>query len=333
VPEPIGLDEASGLMAPLARAGHLVLAVSGGPDSVALMVLAAAALLPKVRLSVATVDHGLRSESADEAEQVARWAGNLGLPHETLPWTGPKPRSRLQERAREARYALIADHAVRIGASHVVTAHHADDQAETVLFRLIRGSGPAGLAAMRPESPLGSLVLARPLLGVPKARLVATLQASGHPFVTDPSNADPAFSRARLRRMERALAREGLTRERLTGLARRAARAEDALESVTMAVSARLARPGADGTVEIGPALWREPAEIRLRVLRDAVLSFGRAPLRLERLETASARLDDAAAASQRLVLTLGGAVLDLDRLGKVTIAREKGRRGRPAPD
>ena len=121
----------------------LVLAVSGGPDSLALMMLAA-----KWRenggadsLSVATVDHGLREGSKAEAEQVGEWAAALGLPHAILPWRGEKPARAIQEKAREARYALLFAHAKALGAEAVATAHHADDQWETLLFRLARGSG------------------------------------------------------------------------------------------------------------------------------------------------------------------------------------------------
>ncbi|MGH6852947.1 MAG: tRNA lysidine(34) synthetase TilS, partial [Methylocella sp.] len=210
----------------------IVLGVSGGPDSVALMLLAAewargGAARPL--LHVATVDHGLRKDSRGEAETVARWAAGLALPHAVLVWNGAKPKSRIQERAREARYELLFEYAARIGADHVMTAHHADDQAETILFRLLRGSGVSGLAGMASSSDRNGLILARPLLAHAKADLAALCESRAHPFIDDPSNNDPAYARTRIRRLGRLLAGEGLGRAALLQLGRRAARAEAAL--------------------------------------------------------------------------------------------------------
>ena len=138
------------LFAPLGRARTLLIAVSGGPDSTALLLMAAewARRRGRTRIEAATVDHGLRPESAEEAKAVAALCARLGVAHRILQWKGAKPASRLQERAREARYRLLVDHAKAIGADALLTAHHADDQAETVLFRLLRGSGVAGLRGM-----------------------------------------------------------------------------------------------------------------------------------------------------------------------------------------
>jgi tRNA(Ile)-lysidine synthase len=188
---PIGAAEAEGLLASLARHRHVLLAVSGGPDSTALMLLAARHAAASLTIGVATVDHGLRPGSALDAEAVVKVGRSLGLDPVVLRWEGPKPTGAIQEKAREARYALLAAHATAIGATAVVTAHHADDQAETVLMRLVRGSGPAGLAAMRPDASLGAVRLLRPLLPVDKARLVATVRAAGLPVLNDPMNSDP----------------------------------------------------------------------------------------------------------------------------------------------
>ena len=169
-------------------------------------------------------------------------------------WTGEKPVTGLQEKARAARYRLLAAAARRAGARCVVTAHTLDDQAETVLFRLARGSGLSGLAAMAKVSPLGlpamrdagdSPALVRPLLDIPKARLIATLEAAGLGHAEDPSNADPRFARVRWRTLAPALAAEGLTAERLVQLARRVRRSEAALEAAVGAAfggSARVLR-------------------------------------------------------------------------------------------
>ena len=145
---PISASEAKRLFAEWKSAPAIVLAVSGGPDSIALMWLAArwrSALKRGPRLIAVTVDHGLRAEAAAEARDVKRLARTLDLPHRTLRWSGAKPKTGLPAAAREARYRLLAQAARRNGATHILTAHTRDDQAETLLMRLLRGSGIAGL--------------------------------------------------------------------------------------------------------------------------------------------------------------------------------------------
>ena len=157
------------------------------------------------KLLAITIDHRLRPESAAEARAVSALARRLGVPHRTVRWEGRKPKTGLQEAARQARYRLLAESAVRMKAQHILTAHTLDDQAETMLMRLTRGSGVSGLCGMTPLAPVpagqhAGIVLVRPLLDIPKARLVATLQRAGIAFADDPSNRDPRFTRARLRR-------------------------------------------------------------------------------------------------------------------------------------
>ncbi len=152
---PVSPNEAAALFADLSEASALVLAVSGGPDSTALMWLAArwrAGAKHGPKLIAVTVDHGLRPESAREALAVKRLAKTLKVEHRTLRWTGEKPKTGIQEAARTTRYRLLANAARKAGASHVLTAHTLDDQAETVLFRLARGSGVTGLRGMRARS-------------------------------------------------------------------------------------------------------------------------------------------------------------------------------------
>lgn len=154
---PVTDAEASGWFADLSACNALVLAVSGGPDSTALCLLAArwrASLRDGPTLIAVTVDHGLRPEARREATAVKRFVASLGIAHRTMRWTGPKPATGLQEAARAARYRLLAAAARRVGARHILTAHTLDDQAETVLFRLARGSGLSGIAAMARVSPL-----------------------------------------------------------------------------------------------------------------------------------------------------------------------------------
>lgn len=175
--------------------GRLGVAVSGGPDSLALLLLAAD-VFPG-RVSAATVDHRLRATSAAEAELVGRHCADLAVPHETL--VVEIGEGNVSDRAREARYAALADWAEREGISHVATAHHADDQAETLLMRLNRGSGVAGLAGIRAAARIGGVDVIRPLLDRRRSELAELIERRGWRAVDDPSNRDPRYDRARLR--------------------------------------------------------------------------------------------------------------------------------------
>jgi tRNA(Ile)-lysidine synthase len=179
------------------RGGALGLAVSGGPDSLALLLLAHAAL--PGRIAVASIDHGLRPEAAGEVALVERIAGERGIPF--TPITVSLAPGNTQAKAREARYAALADWAGQAKLGAVATAHHADDQAETLLMRLNRGSGLAGLAGVRARATIAGseVTLLRPLLGWRKAELIAVVTVAGITPALDPSNTNPAFDRARLR--------------------------------------------------------------------------------------------------------------------------------------
>jgi len=180
----------------------LAVAVSGGPDSLALLLLAHAALPGRVH--AATVDHGLRPDSSAEALEVARLCGELGVGHRILAVRVERAGEGVQAAAREARYAALAGWMEAQGLTLAATAHHADDQAETLLMRLNRGSGVAGLAGVRSAGPVpgtaGKLRLCRPLLGWRRTELEALVRAAGLEPARDPSNEDEAFDRVRLRR-------------------------------------------------------------------------------------------------------------------------------------
>jgi tRNA(Ile)-lysidine synthase len=318
------------LFAALTSARGAVLAVSGGPDSMALMRLAAQwATHHAIPLFVATVDHGLREEARDEAEQVAVWATNLGLPHAILTWEGEKPTTRIQELARAARYELLRQHALRLGADHILTAHHADDQAETVLFRLLRGSGLGGLAGMQPVSSLGDLTHLRPLLACSKAALIDYCVACGQPFLQDPSNENPLFARARLRKLAPLLAEEGLDTPGLLRFAQRAARADEALtrQAASLRASLQASRSENFFFCDIR-RLAEEPEELVLRILELEIRSLcPDKPLRLGRLETLTTELGSALRSGQNIRTTLGGTTIFLDHQGNLTIRREGLRR------
>ncbi|HEV7289037.1 tRNA lysidine(34) synthetase TilS [Sphingomonas sp.] len=182
----------------LATDTRIALAVSGGADSMAMLLLAATAC--PGRVVAATVDHGLRPEAADEAAMVAGVCARLGVPHVTLTPAEPITGSSLQGRARAARYAALFAWMRRANACALLTAHHADDQAETLLMRLNRASGVAGLSGIRPIRSDEFPVL-RPLLGWRRAALRDIVAAAGAPWVDDPSNADPHHDRTRIRDM------------------------------------------------------------------------------------------------------------------------------------
>jgi tRNA(Ile)-lysidine synthase len=270
---------------------RVALAVSGGSDSTALMVLMAEWIGQTGRspetCTVLTVDHRLRAESASEAAAVARQASALGLRHATLVWDGDKPRTGLQAAARAARYRLMADYARAHGIGTICTAHTQDDQAETLLMRLARGSGLDGLSAMVPIGALPNSVsfdgdrlrIARPLLEVSKARLQAILRQRGIAWIEDPSNASPAFERVRLRSARAALDSLGLTPAMLTLSARR-------LQQVRVALDRWLADvlDPAAGIVEVHPCgfisidrnrLGALPEEIVVRLLALAMAAAG----------------------------------------------------------
>jgi tRNA(Ile)-lysidine synthase len=317
---PVSAAEAQSLFAGLERAPALVLAVSGGPDSTALLALAVrwrGSLERGPGLVAVTIDHGLRRESAREAHAVKQLANRLGVRHRTLRWTGAKPETGLQEAARAARYRLFATAARGAGATHILTAHTQDDQAETVLIRMARGSGVAGLGAMARETPLNGLILVRPLLDIPKSRLIATVEADGLPFADDPSNRDPRYLRARLRHLMPQLAEEGLDARRLALFANRMRRAEAAIEgAVDAAVQAVSDSSWNDGgPIALDAQKFRNlPAEVGLRLLGRAIARCGdEAPAGLAKLEALYAALASAMMAkAPRLRRTLAGALVTL---------------------
>jgi tRNA(Ile)-lysidine synthase len=333
--EIVGDDEAGALFRGLEGSDGLILAVSGGPDSTALLVLAsrwAKRLKRAPKLLAVTIDHGLRAQAAREATAVKRLAARLGVPHRTLRWHGKKPKTGLQEAARLARYRLLAQAATRAGYAHILTAHTLDDQAETVLFRLARGSGVVGLAGMAyasalPASGDGMIFLVRPFLHLPKARLVATLGAARIAYSEDPTNRDPRFARPRLRLLMPALAREGLDAHGLARLAVRMRRAEATIAFAVAAARSALA-PGPwpqRGPIDFETARFADlPAEVALRLLGQAIAHVGNeGPVELAKLETLCDVLRQARSALRR---TLAGALVTLgsDRL---TVERAPARR------
>jgi tRNA(Ile)-lysidine synthase len=221
---------------------------------------------------VLSVDHGLRPQSGRDAKAVARWAKVLGLNSEILTVKGKKPKADIEAWAREQRYRLMGERLKRHGLAALYVAHHQDDQAETFLLRLARGSGLDGLGAMRrlsafPLPGFEASILARPLLTEPRAGLRDFLSRRKQDWLEDPMNDEPRFARGRIRALLPALEAAGLTAERISDAALHLARAREALDMATAAVLARVCRRQ-DGMFLLDPeGLAAAPREIGLRAL------------------------------------------------------------------
>lgn len=328
-------SEVSALLAPVAGARSIALAVSGGGDSLALLLAVdrwrREADRPAVH--VVTVDHGLAAGSAEVAARVAGLAEARGLAVRTLHWEGPKPIAAIEAEARRARYRLLAEAARQAGASHLLTAHSLEDQAETFVMRLGRGSGVFGLAAMRAETDLDGLVLFRPFLAVPRARLVATVAAAGLAPHEDPMNADPRFERVRVRRLLPILARAGLTAPVLVAAAARCAGLASEVEDDVDRLVADAVTVDAFAVVTVRrDAFASVPAMVRDRLLVRLLQAIGGGdyPPRAEALGALCTVLSAAGQGASRR--TLAGVVIE--RGGKaLRLWREFGRSGLPMLD
>lgn len=318
----------------------LALGVSGGPDSVALMNLVAAWCddrsndgLPCPRVHILTVDHGLRPEAAKEAQAVAAWSAALGFQHHCLVWSGEKPSSNLQAQARQARYRLMAQKLKQLGGNTLFIAHTQDDQAETLLMRLARGSGVDGLCAMQTLSTYKDIEIARPLLAIQKADLVAYLQQRQQPFFEDPSNNDDRFDRVRMRRLMAEFAELGGTTTRLAQTASQMQRVALALASQTEALFAETTYvfEGLGFALIDLNAFISADEEIRLRLLRSLIewIRPRTYPPRLSALTGLDDYLGRAASTDQVLRRVLGGVVFDANQT-KCLVYAEAGRHGFP---
>jgi tRNA(Ile)-lysidine synthase len=326
-----GLSETDvdALFAPYGECARVGLAVSGGADSLALMLLAARWAGGRGRgptLLVYTVDHALRPEAAGEAAMVAREAQSLGLECRILRWEGDKPASGVPAAARAARYRLLGAAAAADGAELVLTAHHLADQAETVLMRLAHGSGVDGLAGMRELSVIEGCRIGRPLLGVHPDRLRAAVAAAGLAPAQDPGNDDPGYERVRWRQFQPRLDAMGLTIERLGVLARRMEAQAALLADAEAEAHARLVEPVSTTQCRILRAPFAAlnaavGAQVLGRVL-ERVSGDSRAPSlgALESLQARLARLEPMAAT------TLHGCTIAV-RKGAIVIRREGPRR------
>ena len=255
-------------------------ALSGGGDSLALMHLLtdwakARGLAPPVAL---VVDHGLRPGSAAEARRAAAFAKKAGLAAHILTRKGPPPKSGIEAQARDARYALMGDWLRKQGLSTLYVGHTLDDQAETFLLRLGRGSGLDGLSAMRalapfPHADFARLTLARPLLGISRTALRAHLKDLRQTWLEDPMNSEMRFARSRIRGLMPALEAAGLSPARIADAAAHLARARAALELATEAVLVRAARAEGGRALLDAEALTAAPREVGLRALAALLMA------------------------------------------------------------
>lgn len=319
--------DASRLLAPLSGVNHIGVAVSGGADSLALMLMVArwaVAQTPAVTVSVYSVDHGLRPEAAKEALAVTEIAQRLGLEAQVLTWMGTKPQTGIQAVARAARYRLMGTAMAEDGAEVLLTAHHARDQAETVLMRMAHGSGLGGLGGMKVFSEVEGVRVFRPLLAVMPEDLAAVVREAGLEPVVDPSNDDVTYERVRWRQLSPAIDALGLDAQRVALFAGRASRADDALGVLTTRALENMAAVDDFGVVTIDrAALAAQPLEIQIRSIQQTLREVGahQRPFALAPLEELAASLSGANFAKQ----TLLGCVVDRNAQ-KIVITREVAR-------
>lgn len=325
--------EIANIFSLFAGSGNVALAVSGGADSMALMALAShapAILRDCPDFLVLTVDHGLRAAAKQETILVAETARRLGFDCQILAGTGKLARGNLQAAARDLRYRLMTDACHASGVGTLLTAHHLDDQAETVLLRLARGSGVDGLGAMAPQSRCRGIQLVRPLLDTSRAKLRDFL-VSAHPNIgwfEDPSNDDSSFDRIKFRKLTPRLEDAGLTPKRLAATALRMRHAEQVLEHAADDLAARTVRVDPAGHCTINRSQFADAlADTRLRLLSRCLMAIGGQTYRprMTRLQ----KINDAILSANECRRTLAGCVVGIGKEG-VNIWREPGRQGLP---
>lgn len=307
--------------APFETSPHLAIGVSGGADSMALCLLAAAwARARGGTVTALTVDHGLRPEAALEAAQVGRWLRRFGIPHRILHWTGAKPDTGIQAAARVARRELLSNWCRQYGVLHLLLAHHAGDQAETVRMREDRGPGD-GAAGMAAITETGGMRILRPLLGIGRGRLAACLEALGQPWIEDPSNEDPRFERVRVR-MDLARAGHTAAAALIRGRAAGAARANR--EGEIAGLLANAVRLDPLGYAETDPdAIAAAPRGVALGALARLLRAVGGSEHGPRRAKL-NALLDWITAGAGR-TRTLGGCTVRREG-SRLLVCREAGR-------
>lgn len=312
-------------LGPFEARPHLAVAVSGGPDSMALALLAADwARGQGGRVTALTVDHRLRTGSGREARQAGKWLAARGIAHVVLVRRGAVPASGVQQAARAARYALLEGWCASHGVLHVLLAHQRDDQAETLLLRRAAGSGESGLAAMAGVAERDHVRLLRPLLDVPRTAIASMLARAGQPFVKDPSNLDAAYARGRLRRDDAVATAGGAAA--LAGAARHVGRARARRDRAVARLAAHAVEFRPDGAVVLDlERLASAPRETAASLLTGVVAAVaGRAfPPRTERRDRLLAALAGGRLASARTLAGCRIAPLAGSRGRRAVVVRE----------
>jgi tRNA(Ile)-lysidine synthase len=320
------------LFAPVAQERAVALAVSGGADSLALMLLARRwtdGLAQPPRLQVYSLDHGLRPEAADEVAMVLRVAADLSMSATGLRWTGDKPHKGVQEAARVARYRLIGQAMASDGIGVLLTGHHQQDQAETVLMRMAHGSGIEGLKGMSPLADVEGVRVFRPLLGVDPLMLRQIVEDAGLTPALDPSNQDTHYERVRWRQAMPALSELGLDAAAFSVFAERMAEADAAIAQIADGCFAELVRLDGFGAarIELAPFIGLSPA-ISTRLLSRVLNIVGgrQKPRALGQVERLRQSICEGTLPKSTTVL---GCVVRF-KDGAIAIAREPGRTAPP---
>ena len=272
----------------------IAVALSGGPDSMALTYMLSETLKKNkldTQLHALTVNHNLREDSLEEAKEVSQWTKQLhNTTHHILNWEAPKSDTRIMESARKARYNLLADYCNNHSIPYLYVAHHQDDQAETFLFRLSKGSGLDGLACMSEKTSFAqNLQIIRPLLNSSKMELIDYCKEHNLPFIEDPTNKKADYARPRLRESMPILEKEGLSAKRLSVTAMRIERAKRALQWMQEKAVQECCNISLSETEINLEKLESYPEDIRVRVLQHVILFYAEnaeyAP-RMEKIET-----------------------------------------------
>lgn len=305
---------------------RIAVGVSGGPDSMA-MSHVLLRQFPAIEWHFLTVNHKLRPESDAEARQVGAWLRVMkpNIRHHILMWDNPAT-SRIHEAARDARYRLMSDYCKQHKIKTLCLAHHLDDQMETILFRLAKGSGLDGLSGMQNVQPMPAynLRFVRPFLEVGKVEILAYTKEHDIPYFEDISNANTDYARPRLRQARSVLEQEGLTPERLGHTAKRLRRATDALDQVADRVFQKSSRSHNDMIAIDSRIILQQPEEIILRVILRAIYDLtGKQShdMRLRRIEQI---VDDLISTEPFRKRTFAGLCIQKDENeGRISLSRE----------
>ena len=277
--KPILVSEFDLLFSPILEKNvcKIAVAVSGGPDSLALVwLLRQWCINAGVKLMALTVDHRLQPNSTENARKVYEWLKSWDVDCQILTWLGVKPNTRIQENARINRYKLILDWCIQNEFENLALAHHQEDQAETFMIRIIQGSGTDGLACMQANSKRRGVRLLRPFLAVPKSRLLATLKIQNQEWLDDPANTNPIFTRTLVRKLTKSLGKRGIDTARLAVLSGQFGRLRMRLENLTQVAIDRAANIYPTGWASVNSQVFRSlPDEIGRRVIIYLIKSIG----------------------------------------------------------